>query len=173
MKHQFYKVTGGKLAAKMNELRAAKVLFNEHMAKVVETVGATNWQQFTSGPIACLNFANPPAKEVWKKESGGYMPKRSTTEGRKIQDLINTVKTPKPYNSALSLFDLSGRMVLGKMTRQGVPMCKPQIVGKFDHGVFFIKVPVTDSEPYTATDSDMVKVKEWEMLKFMEEDSDA
>lgn len=170
MNHQFYKVTGGKLAAKMIELRDRKVAHEKHLVGVCATIGAVEAMVFSSGGLACFTFDNPPAKEVWKKVKGGYMPKVSTTEGRRLHELAHKLPAAKEYNSALSLFDLSGRMVLGKMTLQGVPMCKPQIVGKFDKGVFFIKVPVTDSEPYEATDPDMVKCAEWEMMKFMEED---
>lgn len=173
MKYQYYKVTGGKLSAKMHELRDAKVVFNEHMRSVCDTVGAMNFNQYTSGPLASIIFDKPPAKEVWKKADGGYLPKRSTTAGRKIQDLINKVRIPKTYDSALALFGLKGRMILGGATRQGVPMCTAHIVGKFEQGVFFIKVPVTDSEPYEATDPDMVKCEEWEMMKFMSEGKEA
>ena len=169
MNYQFYKVTGGKLAAKMNELRDAKVAFNKHMQEVCKTVGATEARVYTSGGFACFQFDKRPAKEVWKVAETGYLPKRSTTEGRKIQDLINKVRPAEQYVSGLSLFKLDGRMLLGAGTRQGVPMHRAGIVGRFADGVFFIKVPVSDSEPYEPTDSDMVKCEEWEMMKFMSE----
>jgi len=173
MKYQYYKVTGGKLAAKMKELREAKDAFTNHMDEVVKNVGATGWQQYRSGSVAGITFADRPDKEVWKNAEVGFLPKRSKKEGKKIQALIDKLKPPKEYNTALSLFDLDGRMIFGVATVQGVPMHKPQIVGKFapERCIFFINVPVSDDESYTPTDDDMVECKEWEMMKFMDEES--
>jgi hypothetical protein len=169
MKFKYYKVNGGKLADKMKELRDAKDTFTNHMNEIVKSVGGINWEQFTTGSVAGINFTERPDKKVWKTASRGFLPKVSTKEGKKIHALITKLKAPKAYSTALSLFSLDGRMIFGEGTINGVPMHRPQIVGKFEPCIFFIKVPVSDDENYTPTDDDMVECKEWEMMKFMEE----
>ena len=172
---QFYKVTGGKFIARLEEIRTAKIARDKHLQEVCQDAGATEVFIYDTGGVSHFAFANPPAQDTWRKVKYGWIPRRANaTPGRVLHDRGRAINPAPEHSAALDVFKDKGldRLIIGGPVPGrafGSLMHRSRVFGKFEQGVFFIKVPVTDSEPYAPTDSEMIPCEEWETMKFMSE----
>lgn len=167
MDFKFYKTTDADFVNQLKAIKDARKAYHDHIQAIAKEVGAYEWMQYGSGAVACFMFEIPPSKEEWKKSERGYMPKLGNKDGKALQNRINEVKPGGELNQVLEQYKFP-MMVLGSATPRGIAMHNSHLCGKFDQGVFFVKVPTTKNCKFKAPDI-FTEVKEWEMLKFMEE----
>lgn len=168
MEHKFYRVTEGPMIERLAEIKSTRDESSRKLNELAGTYDATEILTFTSGSVAAFVFDSKPDLAVWKKVQHGWLPKVSTKQGKIIGKKVKECGDRPPFNDALKAYNLDRMMILGEMTRNGVPMCSAQLQGHFDDMVFFVKVPYTDSEPYESKFDTMVEIKEWEMMKHLD-----
>ena len=130
-------------------------------------VGAYECRSYSSGEIAYFAFNSQPDRKVWKKVKGGFMPKAKTKENNLILDLPKSID----YRDITKKYNLGGEMMLGDQAPSGgFRMHSSYIRGSRKSGFYAIVVPYQKDFDRDIDDS-LVEIKEWELLKEIEEAS--
>ncbi len=138
------------------------------LVELSKEFGAKDCLQYSSGGIAAFsfNYNERPDKSVWKKVKHGFMPKVKTNEHMRI------IETPPSidYRDIIKKYSFGGEMIIGEpiSPRGGFPMHSSSIKGSRKNNFYVIKVPY-QNEFDRDVDSTLLEIKEWEMLKGMDE----
>lgn len=129
-------------------------------------LGAYDCLQWNNGGIAAFCFSDRPDKAIWKSVKHGFMPKAKTDELRLLADIPKAVD----YRDIIKKYGFGGEMIIGEPTGsgRGFPMHSSSIRGSRKTGFYAIKVPYQDEFDKEVHES-LLEIKEWEMLKGMEE----
>lgn len=191
--HRYFRVTTGPLIeagrALMQRRREAFVVIKAFCAEI----GATDAHTYQSGNIAGFDFNIPPDPRVWASptKSGVYRPRANTKAGRELKARVDALPTAPNLTTSISEVGLCNNfpaLIHGGMGYSSVAFGAPE------RGVMFVKVPWRDIDPQElaeykqqrASDSptrysnsldhllwtptaDMIEVKEWEVLREVEE----
>lgn len=171
MDYKFYKTTDLEFIGKLQRMRDHQIAYMENINKVASQVGAYDCLHYRSGGIACFKFKQEPDRKVWKKSHDGFLPKVSNKYGKEIDEQIRAVKQPKPLDDALKEYKFP-MLVMGEATARGVMMHDSTLFGKFDKKTFFVRVPTSKNCDFKPPEI-FTEVKEWEALKFMDEEKAA
>ena len=139
---------------------------NKAIQELVKELGARECFQWNRGGIASFSFNARPDKAIWKKVKHGYMPKVKTEEYK----LINSLPESIDYRDIIKKYSFGGEMILGEPTRPsgGFPMISSGIQGSRKNNFYVIKVPY-QGEFDREVDKSLLEIKEWEMMKGIDE----
>jgi hypothetical protein len=169
MKFKYFKITENtalddiELALKSSEARdsATKIL--------AEKLGAYNCLQYTEGSIAAFKFISTPDKAVWKRVKHGFLPKVKTDEYKMLADLPKQID----YREIIKRYGFGGEMLIGEHVEgRGFKMHSSYIKGNRKSGFYAIVAPYDEKFDREVHNS-LLELKEWEVLKAIEEASDA
>lgn len=196
MYYRFFKVTDGPLIEELSRLKAINDQNYEGYKAIAVELAASQWMMFGT-KFAGFIFESEPDNNVWRqvpKYSKVYAPRKNVPAGKDLWQRINAVVRKVDYNDALKAIEAPQHRFCidgNRMTRTA--LC----AGLIGEGTIFVQVPWKDVDPtklaeYAANqalpdgerktwfDSEldhllwtphpsMVEVKEWEMLKWKEE----
>lgn len=138
---------------------------DKYLADLAKKFGAYECLQWNGGGIAAFCFSNRPDKAIWKSVKYGFMPKAKTDELKQLGE------TPKSidYRDIIKKYGFGGEMIIGdQVSTGGFRMHSSSIKGSRKSSFYVIKVPYQD-EFDREIHSDLVEIKEWEMMKGIEE----
>ena len=185
MNYRFFKSTYIKVVAEAQRLADFNDANHAKALALISETGCKNIWRSTEGHVVGFEFEENPCTKVWKKVRGYYMPKVSTTKGKKINDSAKSLRR-KNINTILegSLIGLpSADMCVFSGNK-----CYSTSCGFYD-GVFYAKIPWPDfisadeiekyknkDESRTWIDSNLehmswdkpeclIEMKEWEFLR--------
>lgn len=167
MEFKFYKTTSNEFIGKLQAIREARKAHLDHIQTIADEVGAYEWRRYEDGSVACFCFRSEPDRAVWKLSHDGYMPKKGCKAGKELRKRMSELSPGGEFKDVLCEYKFP-MMVLGEATNQGVRVHNSALTGNFDKGSFFVKVPKENGCKFTPPDF-FTEVKEWEMLKLMDE----
>ena len=194
MYYRFFKVTEGPLIDELNRMREINNQNTDGYGAIAKELGVTQWMMF-GNLFGGFLFDSPPDMKVWKqvpKYSKLYSPRKNVPAGKDLWQRINAVVRKVDYNDALKVIDAPRHWFCidaNRMTRAA--LC----AGIIGEGTVFVQVPWKDIDPAKLADykankesaeprvwfdgeldhllwqphPSMTEVKEWEMLKWKEE----
>lgn len=170
MEHKYYKVTTGPFIEAVAQAVEDNEKATKAIHKFVDKVGAKEVAKYDTGKVAYFSFETPPDKSLWKVALHGHMPRMGTKVGKALASELDSLPKFNDLQALLKMFGLHKMMVLGEATNRGVRMHSAHFCGKHDSQTYFIKVPQEKGNEYKPTSPDLIECKEWEMLKFMDEE---
>lgn len=195
MYYRYFKVTSGPL---LEELTRMKAINDENAAgygAIATDLGVSQWMMFGT----CFGgfiFDTPPDSKVWRQVqnySKVFAPRKNVTAGKELWKRISAVVRKVDYNDALKVIDVSRSWLCVDHNRMTTAALCAGLIGE---STIFIRVPWRDVDPEklaaykaqrelpkdqrTTWDEElehllwtphpsMVEVKEWEMLKWKDE----
>lgn len=191
--HHYFRVTTGPLIEAGRALMQRRSEAIDVIKAFCAEIGATNVRTYTSGDLAGFDFDTPPDARVWASptKSGMYRPRANTKAGRELKARVDALPKVPDLSSTISEVGLCHNfpaLIQGRMGYSSVAFGAPE------RGVMFVKVPWRDEDPqelaeykqqresdkptrvscsldhllWTPT-ADMIEVKEWEVLREVEE----
>ena len=193
MYFRYFRVTGGVLVEEAIRRNEALNDMSDRCQAVADSVGAETAYIYKSGNIAGFAFKEPPDTAVWKKtRTGHWMPKRNCKKGKEISEQLRKLPRPGSVQDSLQTVGLfTGPVVI----RDGMGY-RPVMSGRFEPTpIFFVKVPWADETPEDLEEyikdreagtrgsvyldhllwtppPEWKEIKEWQMLKEIEELND-
>ena len=168
MKFKYLQITDKSV---LNEIEACIVSIetrDKSLRDLAKKFGAYNCLQFSDGRVAGFEFSSRPEKTTWKNVKYGFMPKAKTSELK----MMNDIPCQKDYRDTIKQYGFGGEMIIGQPNGVGgFPMHSSSIKGNRKTSFYVIKVPFQgdfDKE----VDQSLVEIKEWEMLKGIDDGSD-
>ncbi len=132
--------------------------------------GAKECLQYSGGSVASFtfNYGERPDKSVWKKVKHGFMPKVKTSEHKLLMGVPKSID----YRDIIKKYSFGGEMFIGEMSASGhgFKVHSSYLKGNRKTGFYVIVVPYAD-EFDREVDSSLVEIKEWEMIKGIDEQS--
>jgi hypothetical protein len=133
---------------------------------LAQKLGAYDCLQYRGGEVAAFKFKATPDKSVWKKSKYGFLPKAKTDEQQRVKALPELVR----WQSVLELYGFGDEMIIGEREhgRTGFPLHSSYLKGRRKTLFYVIVVPYT-KEFDRKVHKSLVELKEWEVLKAIEE----
>lgn len=192
MNHRYFRITEGPVVDEVRRIIAKRKELSELYVEFEKRIGAKGTRIYNhSGKVAGFEFEEAPSNDVWRKpdRDGLYLPRKNSPTGKVLHKEIEALPRLPAIQDALKLVNLpphspivfaEGRAYFASL--YGFPA----------KGVLFVRVPWRDVDPerlaqyrrekaerthfnaeyehamWTPT-PEMVEVKEWEVLKEMDE----
>ena len=169
MKFKYFKITE-KQAIDDIELAIQSIEVRDVAVKELsEKVGAYNCLQFSEGSIAGFKFNSNPDKAIWKKVKHGFLPKVKTAEYRIMAELPKKLD----YRDIIKQYGFGGERMIGERVPNGTAfrMHSSYIKGNRKSAFYAIVVPY-EEEFNREVHPTLLELKEWEVLKAIEESSE-
>lgn len=170
MDYKFYKVTEGEFVDAVIKAIDDRALAIKALSDFEAKVGATSTAEYNRGGIAYFNFNKAPDMKMWKKAHDGFMPRLGTKEGKLLNKELCALPKVVVIQDCLKVLGLNNMMVLGSPTSRGIQMYSASFCGKVESKTYFVKVPQEKGGKNKELPPDLVECKEWEVLKFMDEE---
>ena len=166
IKYKYFKITEKETLDHIEHCLLSIGVRNKAILELTRELGARECFQWNRGGIASFSFNGRPDKAIWKKVKHGYMPKVKTTEDKLMQALPKSID----YREIIKKYSFGDEMILGEPTRPSgwLAMVSSSIQGSKKNKFYVIKVPY-QGEFDREVDKSLLEIKEWEMLKGMDE----
>jgi len=166
IKYKYFQITKKETLDHIEHCLLSIGVRNKTLQELTKELGARECFQWNGGGIAYFSFNCPPDKATWKKVKHGYMPKVKTKEYKLTQELPKSID----YRDIIKKYSFGDEMILGEPTRPngGFPMISSGIQGSRKNNFYVIKVPY-QGEFDSEVDKSLLEIKEWEMLKGIDE----
>ncbi len=166
VKFKYFQITETETLNHIEQCLVSIEVRNKAIQELSNKFGADECLQFSRGGIAAFSFDSTPDKSIWKSVKYGFMPKAKTNELKMISDLPQSID----YQDVIKKYGFGGEMIIGEPTGagRGFPMYSSGIKGNRKTGFYVIKVPY-DSEFKKEVHESLKELKEWEMMKGIEE----
>ena len=166
MKFKYFKITEQsalddiELALKSIEARDLAV------KNLTKKLGAEDCLQFQGGCIAAFTFYPTPDKKIWKKVKHGFLPKVKTEEYKMVSSLPKRLD----WQEVIKRYGFGREMIIDERSANGAGfrMRSAYLKGNRKSGFYAIVVPYIDEFDKEVHDS-LVEIKEWEVLKAIDE----
>jgi hypothetical protein len=170
MKFKYFKITEN---SALNDLELALQSIETRdlaVKKLAEKIGAYDCVQFSEGSIAGFTFYSNPDKAVWKKVKHGFLPKVKTNEYLMLAQL----PAQRDYRDVIKRYGFGREMIIGGRSEngRGFRMHSSYVKGNRKSGFYAIVVPYTE-EFDREVHASLLELKEWEVIKAIEEASEA
>lgn len=132
-----------------------------------DEVGAKEVYQYNTGAVAAFCFYGSKVDldmTIWKKVKDGHMPRAKTDLAKKVKELPRIENA----NDVCKFYGFGGEMVLGEQTGRGFKMHSSYIRGVKGSDFWCISVPYNEEFEKEVSES-LIELKEWEMLKKLDE----
>ncbi|VVO85476.1 hypothetical protein PS870_02031 [Pseudomonas fluorescens] len=142
---RYFRVTAGPLVNRIKEIFAERDAAAKQWDDLCRDVGALSAHAGRS--FAGLKFSPPGPEDAksWKQSGALWLPKKSTTTGKALQQRIDALIVPTQLQEALKVVDLhTGPALIENNRWYGSTLC-----GKDSAGVWFVSVPWRDEDPQT------------------------
>jgi hypothetical protein len=168
MKFKYFQITEKETLDYIEQCLVSIEVRNAAVKTLAKKLDAYDCLQWNSGGIAAFCFISRPDKTVWKSVKHGFMPKAKTDELKLVGDIPKAID----YRDIIKKYGFGGEMIMGDPERAGggFPMHSSYIKGSRKTGFYAVKVPYQDEFDKEVHDS-LIEIKEWEMLKGIEEGS--
>lgn len=194
MDFRFFKVTAGPLMDELHRIHQSRQTAYAALKKFAKEMGASGVMTADRRGFCGLAFDPPPDPAVWKKVSDNcYWPKRNTKAGRELHKRMRALPVMESHSRALRVVGLDGGGF--PVLLEGRYGYCNTLFGNIVDGPVFIRVPwrhVSDQElaeyrrereagtRWCASLShlswqpheSMAEVKEWEVLRYLDEAAD-
>lgn len=166
VKFKYFQITETEALNHIEQCLVSIEVRNKAIQELSDKFGAYECLQFSRGGIAAFSFNSTPDKSVWKSVKHGFMPKAKTDELKMIADLPESID----YQDVIKKYGFGGEMIIGEPTGagRGFPMYSSGIKGNRKTSFYVIKVP-HDGEFKKQVHESLKEIKEWEMMKGIEE----
>lgn len=189
MYRRYFKVVSGPFVDEVLKIREHQIEAHKKFQELAVSIGAEGCAIYDKGGLAGFVFESEPDMKIYRSKANYYLPRKNVAEGKAIWKLIDALPKCRSLNNALRLVGLPPDFpcIFGEGKAFYCVFC-----GRYDEKVFFINIPWKDVDPeemaqylkdreagkrccseldylqYVPHES-MVEVKEWEMLKYMDE----
>lgn len=164
---KFFKITNEEHVKFIHDALASRDKAIDAAIQLRDKVGAKEVYQYDTGSVAAFCFYGSKVyidMTVWKKVKNGHMPRAKTELAKEVKDLPKI----KDANDVCKFYGFGGEMVLGEQTARGFKMHSSYVRGVKGTGTWCISVPYT-GEFEKSIDPSLIELKEWEMLKLIDE----
>ncbi len=173
MDYKYFKVTQGVLIERAKNILNTRTAVIESIMNLKREVGAEHVFECSDGTgISYFSFTEKPDTSFWKKSCDGWMPKKSTKQGKVIQKSIDSIPVMEQFPACLDTLNLDKYVLYGDAKGYGCEIHRARVCGVPKQETYFIICPHTEEEPFTQIHEDMISCEEWEMLKFMQENKE-
>ena len=167
MKFKYFKITEQSTLDHIEECLVSVTKRERANLDLSKKFGAKEVFMYDSGGIGYFVFDSLPDMTLWKKVKHGFMPRAKTNE----QNLMRELPEQLQYNDIIKKYNLGGEMIIGeRVNGRGFSMHSSYVRGSRKSGFYAIVVPYQKDFDRDIDDS-LVEIKEWELLKEIEEAS--
>jgi len=169
MKFKYFKITEQSAIDDLELAIQSIGVRNSAVAGLAEKLDAYDCLQFSEGSIAGFKFYSSPDKAIWKKVKHGFLPKVKTDEYKMISELPKKLD----YRDVINRYGFGNEMLIGERASNGTGfrMHSSYIKGNRESAFYAIVVPYNeefDREVHVS----LLEMKEWEVLKAIDEASE-
>lgn len=167
MKNKYFKITEKSTLDEIESCLVSSENKKKFLDKLTDDFGASYCLQYNGGDVAAFKFDKMPDRKVWKKVKHGFLPKVKTKENKLL------CESPKvtSYKDVIRKYKFGDEMIIGEHTGRGFAMHSSYIKGNRKSGEYFIVAPFKGEFDREVHES-LLEVKEWEMMKAIEEVSE-
>lgn len=192
---RYFRVTSGPLMDMAIALYGEMDAAHEAISTLCREIGAKGYKAYTDGRIAGFQFDSQPDVGVWKKPNKHrlYWPRKDSGSGKELLKRIASLPELRDLNYSLEMVGLTPHCPVLLGDGRGYTSAA---FGAPKRGVVFVRVPWRDTDPaqieqyvidkeagrYFSMEldhllwkptPDMVEIKEWEVLREIEEINEA